>query len=242
MRLKSAPTTSFGEETGEKKHIRQCGDYGVRETRLEFGLLLGFNLYCVDFARNRPTTGCPQLLLYGFSLKLFLCGWSALANARARRRASTHLWELEPFSALAKLALFVPGEDVAGERLLRKLQAGKGNRRVAVLKAILGAIAERVQQRASVEPGFSVGDPFHSFGVAEDLVQPFGSLLLQEVERLVWPSPRRDEMAAWDPADSAGGAARARVVILGLAASPSGAARCARAPRPRPSRPHGPPS
>ena len=58
---------------------------------------------------------------------------------------------------------------------MRKLQAGKGNRRVAVLEAILGAIVERFQQRASVEPGFSVGDPIHSFefGVAEDLVQPF---------------------------------------------------------------------
>ena len=98
--------------------------------------------------------------------------------------AVTNLWELEPRRALAKRSLFIPGEDVPGERLLRELQAGKGNRRVAVLETILGTVVERLQQRASVEPGLNVGDPMHSFqcAVAEDLVQLFGSCLLQEAE------------------------------------------------------------
>ena len=109
---------------------------------------------------------------------------TAPAPAPARGRAPPNLWELEPFSALAKLALFIPGEDVPGERLLRKLQAGKGNRRVAVLQAILGTVVERLQERAPVESRLNVGDPMHSlqFAVAEDLVQLFGSCLPQEAE------------------------------------------------------------
>ena len=92
MRLESCSTTFFGEEMRKKGILRRGSDCDVRETRLEYGFLLGLILYCVDVARNRLTTGFPQLLLYGFSLKLFLCGWSALANARAQWRAAPHLW------------------------------------------------------------------------------------------------------------------------------------------------------